>query len=156
MVVTNGMISEKNLRVLLPFVDAYNIDLKGFTQEVYDVCGGKLKTVKRTIEIAHAAGAHVEITTLLIPGLNDVLDDIAREAAWIASLSPDGANIPLHLTRFFPQYRFLDVPATPIETLYAAEAVARRYLNDVLLGNVCHNHVCLSHRANAVVFPFYG
>ena len=130
--VTNGLIAADKLEQLLPHIDAYNIDLKGFDQSVYDITGGKLETVKNTIERANE-DAHVEVTTLLIPGLNDDMELLEEEATWLASVNPD---IPLHLTRFFPQYRYADRPATPLETLHEAQEVASRHLNDVLLGNV--------------------
>ncbi len=131
-VVTNGLIAPDKLARLLPYLDAFNIDLKGFSQDVYDITGGKLETVKNTIAQA-SENAHVEVTTLLIPGLNDDMELLEEEAAWLASVDPD---IPLHLTRFFPQHRYIDCPATPLATLYEAQGVASKHLNDVLLGNV--------------------
>ena len=131
-VVTNGLIAPDKLARLLPYLDAFNIDLKGFSQDVYDIAGGKLETVKNAIAQA-SEDAHVEVTTLLIPGLNDDMELLEEEATWLASVDPD---IPLHLTRFFPQYRYIDCPATPLATLYKAQGVASKHLNDVLLGNV--------------------
>lgn len=131
-VVTNGLITPDKLAQLLPYIDAFNIDLKGFSQDVYDITGGKLEAVKSTIEQAHG-DAHVEVTTLLIPGLNDDMELLDEEAAWLASIDPD---IPLHLTRFFPQHRYTDRPATPLTTLLEAREVAQGHLSDVLLGNV--------------------
>ena len=131
-VVTNGLIAPDKLAQLLPYIDAFNIDLKGFSQDVYDITGGKLETVKNTIAQAHE-DAHVEVTTLLIPGVNDDMELLEEETAWLASIDP---NIPLHLTRFFPQYRYADRPATPLHTLIEAQSIAQHNLNDVLLGNV--------------------
>lgn len=131
-VVTNGLIAPDKLVQLLPYIDAFNIDLKGFDQSVYDITGGKLDTVKNAIEQAHES-AHVEVTTLIIPGINDDMGLLNKQAAWLASIDK---SIPLHLTRFFPRYRYADRPATPLETLYRAQEVANRHLDDVLLGNV--------------------
>lgn len=131
-VVTNGLISRGKLEQLLPYIDAFNIDLKGFDQRVYDVCGGTLEQVKETITLS-AAHAHVEVTTLVIPSVNDDLDEIDALARWLSSVD---ADIPLHLTRFFPRYRYSDRVPTPLETLYAAQDVSRRYLSDVMVGNV--------------------
>lgn len=131
-VVTNGLIAPDKLVQLLPYIDAFNIDLKGFDQSVYDITGGKLDTVKNAIEQAHES-AHVEVTTLIIPGINDDMGLLNKQAAWLASIDK---SIPLHLTRFFPRYRYADRPATPLETLYRAQEVASRHLDDVLLGNV--------------------
>lgn len=130
--VTNGLISEDKLRVLLSYIDALNIDLKGFEQRVYDICGGRLDMVKRSIELA-SEQSHVEVTTLIIPGLNDNVDMLAEEAEWLASVNP---QITLHLTRFFPQFRYSDRTATPLETMFEAQRIAREYLDDVVLGNV--------------------
>ncbi len=130
--VTNGMVGEGPLSELLPFIDAWNIDLKAFTQEGYDVCGGKLDVVKRTISQA-AACSHVEVTTLVIPGFNDNLDELERAAQWLASVSPD---VPWHLSRFHPDYLWTHLPRTPLATLQAAERIAKRYLSHVYLGNV--------------------
>lgn len=131
-VVTNGLIALPKLEELLPYTDAFNIDLKGFDQSVYDVTGGSLETVKRTIEEA-AAHSHVEVTTLLVPGINDDMRMIEEEARWLASLD---ASIPLHLTRFFPHHEFASEEATSLETLEKARETARAHLDDVILGNV--------------------
>lgn len=131
-VVTNGLISADKLELLLPFIDAFNIDLKGFDQSVYDITGGQLETVKQTIEQA-AAESHVEVTTLLVPGINDDMEALEAEARWLASIDE---SMPLHLTRFFPQYKFADKNATPLETLQNARKIAQEHLSDVLLGNV--------------------
>lgn len=130
--VTNGLIAPERLERILPFIDALNIDLKGFDQRAYDVTGGKLDTVKRNIELA-SERSHVEITTLIVPGLNDDMADIDAEAAWIAGIDP---CTPLHLTRFFPRFLYADKAATPLDTMREAQTCASRHLKDVLLGNV--------------------
>lgn len=130
--VTNGTISSTYLQKLLPLIDALNIDLKGFTQAFYSNLGGNLDAVKECIEIANES-SHVEITTLIIPGENDSDKDMEAECAWLASINPD---IPLHLTRFFPNYLWVDHPMTPIETLERLAQVARRHLTTVAIGNV--------------------
>ena len=109
-VVTNGLIAPEKLEELLPFIDAFNIDLKGFSQDVYDVCGGALEQVKETIACA-SASSHVEVTTLLIPGLNDDSTQLEQEARWLASLDPAPT---LHLTRFFPRYLYAGREPTPL------------------------------------------
>jgi pyruvate formate lyase activating enzyme len=131
-VITNGMVCEGPLRTLLPDIDAFNIDLKGFTQRFYDRCGGDLETVKRSIEVA-SEQAHVEVTTLVVPGMNDSEDEIDTLASWLATVDP---KTPYHLTRFFPRFEMLDVSPTPLQTMHELAAVARRHLDDVLLGNV--------------------
>lgn len=132
-VVSNGMICVEPLEELVPLIDAANIDLKGFSQDFYDLVGGEYLTVRRSIErLAAAPSCHLEVTTLVIPGLNDDVGQIAEAARWLASLDP---GINYHLTRFFPQHRMADRPPTPIATLKEAADAARRYLRDVRLGN---------------------
>lgn len=132
-VVSNGMICDEPLEELVPLIDAANIDLKGFSQDFYDLVGGEYLTVRRTIErLAAAPSCHLEVTTLVIPGLNDDVGQIAEAARWLASLDP---GFTYHLTRFFPQHRMADRPPTPIATLREAAVAASRYLRDVRLGN---------------------
>ena len=127
------MICRQPLTELLPYVDAMNIDLKGFSQKFYDWIGGDLETVMQTIKMAHEAGCHVEITTLIIPGKNDDPDEIKRESAWLASLSPE---IPLHITRFFPRYKCTDLAPTPAETIRRLCRIAEEDLRYVYPGNL--------------------
>ena len=122
--VTNGTIEEAPWRELLPLIDAANIDLKGFTPEWYKRLGGDLETVKRSIRLA-AEQCHVEVTTLLIPGENDSEEEIRALAKWLSSV---GREIPLHLSRFFPQYQMRDKPPTPVEQVYRLANKARAYL----------------------------
>ena len=129
--VTNGMIEAAPLEALLPLIDAMNIDLKGFTEELYKFVGGELETVKRSIALA-AESCHVEVTTLIVPGCNDALDDMEREAAWLAAIDP---ALPLHISRFFPRYRLTDRPPTPLETLRSLRDAAARHLQYVYTGN---------------------
>lgn len=131
--VTNGTASLPVLEELLPFIDAMNIDLKGFEESYYQKLGGSLAVVKEFI--ARAAGScHVELTTLIVPGENDREAEMEEEAAWIASLDPAG-EIPLHVTRFFPQYKMNDREATDIDRVYRLADIARRYLKYVFVGN---------------------
>ena len=128
--VTNGFINPEPLGELLPFVDAMNIDLKGFTQGFYGKLGGKLETVKQTITKA-VSKCHVEVTMLVIPDEND--EDIEEVAKWLASVDP---KTPLHLSRFFPRYKYASREPTPVKTLKHAESIAKKHLTNVVLGNV--------------------
>ncbi|WP_337378458.1 AmmeMemoRadiSam system radical SAM enzyme [Mitsuokella jalaludinii] len=130
--VTNGQIEKDPWLHLLPYVDAVNIDLKGFTQSFYDWIGGDLKTTKAAIEMAAEEGVHVEVTTLVIPGKNDGAEEMAAEAEWLAGIS---AELPLHLSRYFPRY-LSDIPMTPVETLQRLRRIAGTRLRFVHLGNV--------------------
>jgi len=129
--VTNGTIEEAPWWALLPLIDAANIDLKGFTPEWYQKLGGDLEVVKRSISLA-AEQCHVEVTTLLVPGENDSVEEIRALAQWLASVNPE---IPLHLSRFFPRHRMTDQPPTPVERVYRLADEARTYLSFVYTGN---------------------
>lgn len=129
--VTNGCVKLPVLEELLPYVDAMNIDLKGFTDSWYERLGGNLETVKRFIARA-ALDCHVELTTLIVPGENDSEEEMEQEARWIASLDPE---IPLHVTRFFPRYRMADQEPTPVERVYRLRDTAARWLRHVYVGN---------------------
>jgi pyruvate formate lyase activating enzyme len=130
--VTNGYIERTPLERLLPYIDAMNIDIKAFRETFYTkVCRGELEQVKQTVVIA-ANQTHVEITTLVIPGLNDSVDEIRELAEWLSEISP---QIPLHLTRYFPCHE-MTIPATPIQTLERLQKIASHYLQHVYLGNV--------------------
>ena len=129
--ITNGNISSGALKNILPLIDAMNIDLKGFDQAVYDRLGGDLETVKNTIEIS-AKSCHVEVTSLIVPQMNDSEADMIEEAKWLASISE---NIPLHVSRFFPRYKILDRPATDVKKIYRLAEVARNFLKFVYTGN---------------------
>lgn len=128
--VTNGCFCLEPLEELLPLIDAANVDLKGFTQAYYDWVKGDLETVKRFITRLSGI-CHVEVTTLVVPGKNDNEEEIASLAAWLATLG----DIPLHLSRCFPRYRFDGAP-TPVDTLMRLGDTARAYLKYVYLGNV--------------------
>lgn len=131
-IVTNGFINKEPLEELLPFVDAMNIDLKAFTEDYYRrLCGGSLEPVKATIARS-AADCHVEVTTLVIPGLNDSEEEIGAVAAFVASVSPE---IALHLTRHHPDYKLTDPPSITRERLLSLAEIARRRLSNVFCGN---------------------
>lgn len=129
--VTNGTIEEGPWKALLPLLDAVNIDLKGFTSDWYRRLGGDLATVKRSIDLA-AQHCHIEVTTLIVPGENDSEDEMRALSAWLASVSPE---IPLHVSRFFPQHQMQDRPPTPVQTVYRLAEVARERLRYVYTGN---------------------
>lgn len=130
-VVTNGYINQKPLEDLLPFIDAMNIDLKGFTQEFYSKLGGDLEPVKRTIAMA-SHECHVEVTTLIIPGENDSEEEMEALSGWLAGLDSD---IPLHISRFFPRHLYGDRSPTPVDTIYRLAEVAGKKLKYVYSGN---------------------
>ena len=130
-VVTNGQIEEAPLRELLPLISAWNIDLKAFSDQGYRKLGGRLEVTLRTIRLASQA-SHVEVTTLVVPGLSDDEEEMRQQAAFLASIDP---KIPLHLSRYFPCYQY-HAPATPKETLFRLKEVAEEALERVSLGNI--------------------
>lgn len=131
-VVTNGCMAPRLFRELLPLVDAFNIDLKGWRSSFYDWVGGDLAAVKENIRQA-AAAAHVEVTTLIVPEKNDDSADMEAEAAWLAEISP---MLPFHISRYFPRFLTTEIPATPVAVIHRLAEVARRHLRYVYEGNV--------------------
>ena len=124
--VTAGYVCEEPRRDLFAHLDAANVDLKAFTEDFYaNVCAGHLRPVLDTLEyLVHETDVWVEVTTLLIPGYNDSDGEVDALTRWVVErLGPD---VPLHLTAFHPDYRMLDVPPTPRETLSRARAIALR------------------------------
>lgn len=135
--VTNGSADLSVLRQLDGLVDAMNIDLKAFRKETYRTyLGGDLDTVKAFI--SHAAEVcHVELTTLIVPGMNDSEEEMREICTWISSLRGGrGRNIPLHISRFFPRYKMTDRPPTDVGTIYRLCHTAQEYLDYVCPGNV--------------------
>lgn len=134
--VTNGTATPQILDKLLPFVDAMNIDLKGFTQTYYQKLGGSLEAVKEFIQLA-ASGCHVELTTLIVPGENDSITQMEEEAGWIASVKTvnSSGQIPLHVTRFFPKYHMTDKNPTDVRQIHRLANAAGKYLKNVFVGN---------------------
>ena len=129
--VTNGLINEKPLLELLPLIDAMNIDLKTINPDVYKkVLYGDLIAVKRTIEIAHKR-SHIEITNLLVTGLNDQKNDIDALIDYVAAIDK---NIPLHFSRYFPNYKYSKSP-TSAKTIEYAYEKAKEKLHYVYIGN---------------------
>ncbi|MCL1802192.1 MAG: AmmeMemoRadiSam system radical SAM enzyme [Eubacteriaceae bacterium] len=130
--VTNGLINSEPLRMLLPFIHALNIDIKSFRHDFYTRHGGDLDTVKAAVKAA-SQSAHVEATTLIIPGQNDTKEEMGELASWLAEISPD---IPLHISRFFPRYKMAHMQPTPVETVESLAKVAQDHLLYVYKGNL--------------------
>jgi pyruvate formate lyase activating enzyme len=134
--VTAGYVCQEPLADFLPYLDAANIDLKSFSDDIYRrVSGGHLQPVLDTILAMRDAGVWIEITNLIIPGVNDDMQMIRQMCRWLADSRLVGA--PLHFSRFFPRYKMQDTPPTPIQTLKAAKQVAMEEgVSHVYLGNV--------------------
>lgn len=133
-IISNGYIRKEPLIELTRYIDAFNIDLKSFNNEFYRrYAGATLRPVLDAIGIIAASGRHLEITTLIVPGLNDSPDEMRQEAEWIAENA--GQSVPLHLSRYFPNYHRGD-PATPPETVLMLREIAEEYLDFVYAGNM--------------------
>ena len=136
--VSNGFINPEPLKRLTPCIDAWNIDLKSFSDDFYHRrCGGTIKPVLKTIEAIAAAGKHLEVTTLIIPGANDSVEEIGVIARWLAENT--GPDTPLHISRYFPRYKSSE-PATPPETITELYNEARKHLSWVYTGNIDIGH----------------
>ncbi|MEM4070589.1 MAG: AmmeMemoRadiSam system radical SAM enzyme [Thermoplasmata archaeon] len=133
--VTNGYINEDPLREIAPYMDAMNIDVKGFTDEFYKkYLGGTLEPVLNTVILAKSLQIHIELTYLVVPTLNDKKEDIEKYLDWV--IETLGLDIPLHFSRFHPDYKLNYLPATPIKTMQEIYKLAKeRMLRYVYLGN---------------------
>ncbi|GAB4339674.1 MAG: AmmeMemoRadiSam system radical SAM enzyme [Calditrichia bacterium] len=136
--VTNGYISPAAAREVYKNTDAANIDLKAFNKEFYEkIVGGKLEPVLEAIRTIYDMGVWVELTTLVIPGLNDSPREIENLSKWVVNNLSE--STPLHLTAFHPAYRLTHIPATRPSQLLSLREVARQSgLNFVYTGNISH------------------
>ena len=134
--VTNGTAERSVLEELAPYIDAMNIDLKGFGGRYYGkVLGGDLRQVLTFIEAA-VKNCHVELTTLIVPCENDSEEEMRELSRWVSRLkNPDGEDVPLHISRFFPRFRMRDRDATEVRTVYRLAEIARESLKYVYTGN---------------------
>ena len=138
--VTNGTADLSVLNELVPYIDAMNIDLKGFTDHYYnEVLGGDRAMTMAFIEEA-VKHCHVELTTLIVPDENDSEDEMREMTAWIAGLKDSsgksvGTEVPLHISRFFPRFHMTDRNATDVRMVYRLADIARESLRHVYTGN---------------------
>ena len=134
--VTNGYIEEEPLKAIRPYLDAANIDLKGFNKEFYKkVCGAELEGVLDTIKIYKSLGIWIELTTLVIPGYNDKEEELKAIAQFIKT--DLGVETPWHVSAFYPTYKLTDAPRTPAKTLQRAREIGLEAgLRYVYMGNI--------------------
>jgi pyruvate formate lyase activating enzyme len=154
--VTNGYITEEALRLISPYLDAANVDLKSFSESFYrENCGAQLQPVLDSIKLYKALGIWTEITTLVIPTLNDSDEELREIASFIKDL---GEETPWHLSRFYPLYRLTGLPPTPISTLQKASEIGKEAgLRYVYQGNVPgqgENTDC--HKCGRLLIERYG
>ena len=158
--VTNGYMTHEALDLIQPYLDAANVDLKGFDDAKYrSVCGAKLEPVKETIRYMRALGIWVEVTTLIIPEYNDTERELTDIAEWLASVDP---AMPWHVSAFYPHYRMTDRPPTNSATIFRAVELGKQAgLQHVYSGNIrgdesehtwCpHCGTCLIRRAGFMI-----
>ncbi|MCF6158151.1 MAG: AmmeMemoRadiSam system radical SAM enzyme [wastewater metagenome] len=133
--VTNGYITREALATIKPYLNAVNIDLKSFSDETYrTLCSARLEQVIECIRSYKEMGIWIEITTLIIPGINDTASELREIAAFIKSVGPE---IPWHVNRFYPMYRLIEKPPTPLKTVKMAREIGLKAgLRYVYEGNV--------------------
>jgi len=155
--VSNGYMSADATRRIAPYLDAINIDIKAFTDTFYkDVCGARLNPVLETVELMKNLGIWVEVTTLIIPGMNDDEQELRDIARFVKGIGPE---IPWHVTQFYPVYKLLDRPPTPLATLRRAREIGMEEgLRYVYEGNTPgeggENTYC--HACGALLIQRYG
>ena len=138
--VTNGTAELEVLEEIIPYIDAMNVDLKSFSEKTYsEVLHGDLKTTKAFIERA-VRSCHVELTTLIVPGMNDTEEEMIELSCWISELKDSSGNVigdkvPLHISRFFPRYKMSDVRATDVSKVFRLAEIASEKLEYVYTGN---------------------
>ena len=137
--VTNGYMTAEALEMIDPYLDAANVDLKAFTDTYYkELCGAGLKHVQATLKLMKSLGIFVEVTTLIVPGLNDDPSELKDLAAFI--VQDLGPETPWHISRFHPTYKLTDRPSTPVQTLTMAREIGLKAgLKYVYTGNVPGN-----------------
>lgn len=135
-VVSCGFVNTEPLKKLLKYVDAYKVDLKGFNEKYYkDIVGARLKPVLETIKTIKKSGVHLEIVYLVVPTLNDNPDEIRKMCRWL--VKNIGKDVPLHFTRFHPDYKLRNYPSTPVKTVEKLRKIAMEQgLKYVYVGNV--------------------
>jgi len=145
--VTNGYMTRQALKMIRPYLDAANVDLKSFSDDSYRKnCQARLQPVLDTIAAMKSLGVWVEVTTLAIPGENDSDGELRHIAEFLAGVDP---MIPWHISRFHPDYEFTDHKATPLETMHKAKEIGQQSgLNHIYLGNVTEGSNTLCHQCH--------
>lgn len=134
--VTNGFMTKETLDLIIPYLDAANVDYKGPNDGVYEkYCGGTAEPIMENLKYLKQAGVHLEITTLVVPGVNDKYEQIEKIANYIAN--EVGVDVPWHISRFFPAWKMLDTEITPLKTLKMAKEIGEKAgLKYIHIGNV--------------------
>jgi pyruvate formate lyase activating enzyme len=134
--VTNGFMTPEALEMIQPYLDAANVDLKAFSSTYYkDLCGARLTPVKETLKLMRSMGIFVEVTTLIVPGLNDDQGELKKLATFL--VDELGPETPWHISRFHPTYKLTNHPSTPLDSLVSARDIGLKAgLRYVYNGNV--------------------
>jgi pyruvate formate lyase activating enzyme len=134
--VTNGFMTKATLDLIIPYLDAANVDYKGPQNGVYDrYCGGKAEPIIENMRYLQKAGVHLEITTLVIPNVNDKIGQLTEIAETI--VRELGVDVPWHVSRFFPAWKMFDHPITPLATLKLAKSIGEKAgIKNIHIGNV--------------------
>ena len=134
--VTNGFMTKETLDLIIPYLEAANVDYKGPNDGVYEkYCGGTAEPIMENLKYLKQAGVHLEITTLVVPGVNDKYEQIEKNANYIAN--EVGVDVPWHISRFFPAWKMLDTEITPLKTLKMAKEIGEKAgLKYIHIGNV--------------------
>lgn len=155
--VSNGYMTEEALDAVTPYLDAANVDLKAFTDHFYsEQCRAHIAPVLKTLERMKKRGIWLEVTTLLIPGLNDDPEELKELARFLVSLGPE---TPWHVSRFHPTYRLMDRPSTPVKTLQTARQIGLEAgLRYVYTGNIPgdEGESTFCHQCGALLIKRYG
>lgn len=134
--VSNGYMTKEALELIIPYLDAINVDLKSFSEDFYrDICGAKLKPVIDNLVNIRKRGVHLEITTLIIPDKNDSEEELTQIAEFIKNKL--GSEVPWHVSRFFPHHEFMNLMPTPVEKVIQAVEIGKGVgLKYVYAGNI--------------------
>ncbi|MBU3913542.1 MAG: AmmeMemoRadiSam system radical SAM enzyme [Nanoarchaeota archaeon] len=134
--ISNGFINPEPLKKLIPLIDAFNIDLKSINSEFYEkICDARLEPVLETLKAIRKSGKHLEVTNLIIPGMNDSESEIKELVGWV--IDNLGKETCLHFSAFYPQHKMINVPATRAETVLRAAGIARKLgMKNVYTGNI--------------------
>jgi len=155
--VSNGYMTEECLKEIYPNLHGANVDLKGFSEKYYkELCGAKLEPVLKTLELLKRMNVWVEVTTLLVPGLNDSKEELQQLAKFLVDLDPD---IPWHISRFHPTYRLTNVRATPPESIRKAKDIGYEAgLKYVYTGNLPgdEGEKTFCHQCKEILIDRYG
>ncbi len=153
--VSNGYMSKECIDAIAPFLDAINVDFKGNERFYKEVCGNvRVEFIKENIELLHKKKVHQEITNLIVPGYNDNENDFRAVSEFIASIDKE---IPLHFTRFWPQYKMQHLPPTDEGKLRRAKEIAlKASLKYVYVGNVAAEENTFCQKCGSVLVKRFG